>query len=74
METRRSGIEPIHLRGGRLRRLAAAGVRRALRHGARHLGARSARTHREVRALAHSARQQTIRAWYVSNINNNILL
>lgn len=49
---RRSSMEPVHIRRRRLRRRVAARVRRALRHGAQHVGGGRADARRAVCALA----------------------
>ena len=53
-------MEPVHLRGGRLRRRVAARVRGALRHGAQRVGGGGAHARRPLRALARRARQQAL--------------
>ncbi|XP_050342451.1 kelch-like ECH-associated protein 1B isoform X2 [Nymphalis io] len=58
---RRGGDEPVHLRGGRLRRRGAAGHRRALRHGAQHVGGGGARARRALRAVAGRAGREAVR-------------
>lgn len=54
-------MEPIYLRGGRVRRRGAARVRGALRHGARRVGGGGADARRALRAVARRARQQAVR-------------